>query len=109
MAEAYFLIMNEVLILFLSSVFGYLLGSFPTAYLVSKYKGIDVFNVGSRQAGATNVWKRVSKIGGINVFIIDVTKGSTTIILAKIFGLEGIMLLIPGILAIMYQHWEECQ
>ena len=97
--------MNEVLILFLSCTFGYILGSFPTAYLVAKYKGIDVFNVGSHQAGATNVWKKVSKIGGINVFIIDVTKGSTTIILAKIFGLEGALLLIPGSLAIM-GHWN---
>ena len=97
--------MNEVLILFLSCTFGYILGSFPTAYLVAKYKGIDVFNVGSHQAGATNVWKEVSKIGGINVFIVDITKGSTTIILAKIFGLEGALLLIPGSLAIM-GHWN---
>ena len=66
--------MNELLIIIFSCIIGYSIGSFPTAYLVSKIKGVDVFTVGSRQAGATNVWKRVSKIGGINVFIIDVTK-----------------------------------
>tara|TARA_Y100000590_G_C15748045_1_gene1023030 strand:- start:13695 stop:14312 length:618 start_codon:yes stop_codon:yes gene_type:complete len=97
--------MSELFIVILSCIIGYLLGSFPTAYLVSKIKGVDVFSVGSRQAGATNVWKRVSKLGGINVFIIDVTKGSTTIILAKILGLDGIVLLIPSSFSIL-GHWN---
>ena len=97
--------MNELLIIIFSCIIGYSIGSFPTAYLVSKIKGVDVFTVGSRQAGATNVWKRVSKIGGINVFIIDVTKGSTTIIVAKILGLDGIILLLPSSFSIL-AHWN---
>jgi len=97
--------MNELFIIILSCIIGYSIGSFPTAYLVSKIKGVDVFTVGSRQAGATNVWKRVSKIGGINVFIIDVTKGSTTIIVAKILGLDGIILLLPSSFSIL-AHWN---
>ena len=97
--------MSEFFIIILSGIIGYSIGSFPTAYLVSKIKGVDVFTVGSRQAGATNVWKRVSKIGGINVFIIDVTKGSTIIIIAKILGIDGIMLLFPSTFSIL-GHWN---
>ena len=97
--------MSELFIIILSGIIGYSIGSFPTAYLVSKIKGVDVFTVGSRQAGATNVWKRVSKIGGINVFIIDVTKGSTIIIVSKILGIDGIMLLFPSTFSIL-GHWN---
>ena len=34
---------------------GYLLGSLPFGYLVARSKGIDIFAVGSKSSGATNV------------------------------------------------------
>ncbi|MEP6984757.1 MAG: glycerol-3-phosphate acyltransferase, partial [Chloroflexota bacterium] len=36
-------------------VIGYLFGSIPTAYIVAKTKGINIFEVGSKNMGATNV------------------------------------------------------
>ncbi|TFG35770.1 MAG: glycerol-3-phosphate acyltransferase [Parcubacteria group bacterium] len=41
--------------LFLLFFFGYLLGSIPSGYLISKRKGVDIRKVGSGNIGGTNV------------------------------------------------------
>lgn len=47
--------MREIPIALLS---GYLLGSFPSGYLISKkFKNIDIRKVGDRNPGARNVYK----------------------------------------------------
>ena len=55
---------------------GYLIGSFPTGYWLTKaLKGIDIRTVGSGSTGATNVYRNVGKAAGISVFVIDFLKG----------------------------------
>ena len=41
--------------LLLAAVVGYLLGALPFGYLVAKAKGVNIFEVGSKNPGATNV------------------------------------------------------
>ncbi len=62
--------------LLVSIILGYLLGSFPTAFLISKifYKK-DIRKIGNGNPGAQNVWRSVSKTAGIIVAIIDFLKG----------------------------------
>ena len=91
----------EITTVIIACLIGYVIGSFPTAYLLAKIKGIDIFSVGSHQAGATNVWKEISKINGIYVLVIDVTKGSTAVIFANLIGLDEPVTLLPGALAII--------
>lgn len=70
-------------------IVAYLLGSFPTGYLVCKWmKGIDIRTVGSGSTGATNVLRTVGKPAGITVFVVDVLKGVTAILLARSFATE---------------------
>ncbi|MDX2254806.1 MAG: glycerol-3-phosphate 1-O-acyltransferase PlsY [Pseudanabaenaceae cyanobacterium bins.39] len=57
----------------------YLLGSFPTGYLVGRLAGIDIRQHGSGSTGATNVWRTVGKFAGISVFICDFAKGAIAI------------------------------
>jgi len=57
----------------------YLLGSFPTGYLVGRMAGIDIRQHGSGSTGATNVWRNVGKFAGISVFAIDFAKGCAAI------------------------------
>ncbi|MBT8378063.1 MAG: glycerol-3-phosphate acyltransferase [Ignavibacteria bacterium] len=67
----------------ISSAIGYLLGSFPTAYLLlKKTKGIDVTSNGSGNVGAYNSF-RVSKsiLIGITVFVFDFIKGASAALL----------------------------
>ena len=57
-------------------ILAYLLGSFPTGYLVGKIlKGIDIRQVGSGSTGATNVLRTLGKGPGAFVLIIDCLKG----------------------------------
>jgi glycerol-3-phosphate acyltransferase PlsY len=67
----------------LSSVIGYLLGSFPTAYIFLKQsKGIDITNEGSGNVGAMNSFEVTkSKVIGYSVFLVDFLKGLCSIII----------------------------
>lgn len=64
-------------------VVSYLIGSFPTAYLVAKAKGVNIFEVGSGNMGGTNVARAVG--GGWAVFtgLVDAGKGVLAVWLAR--------------------------
>ena len=59
------------------AVIAYLIGSFPTAYVIGKYtRGIDVSRNGTGNIGAMNAYEVTgSKTIGITVVIIDMLKG----------------------------------
>jgi acyl phosphate:glycerol-3-phosphate acyltransferase len=57
------------------SIAAYLLGSIPTGFLVAKAKGIDIRTVGSKNMGATNVFRTLGKGPGIFVLVVDGLKG----------------------------------
>jgi acyl phosphate:glycerol-3-phosphate acyltransferase len=62
----------------------YLLGSFPTGFLLGKWlKGIDIRTQGSGSTGATNVLRTLGKGPGIVVLLIDVLKGAAAIALIQ--------------------------
>ena len=65
----------------------YLLGSVPTAYIVTKLlKGVDIRKHGSGNMGATNVMRVVGKGAGAFVLIADITKGFLAVtVLAYLF------------------------
>jgi len=58
-----------------SAVSGYLLGSLPFGYLVARSRGVNIFEVGSRSPGATNVRRVLGKGPGNTVFVLDMLKG----------------------------------
>lgn len=92
-------------ILAITAVIGYFLGSLPTAYIAGRLYGKDIFQVGTRQAGATNVWREVSHPAGVAVFLIDSAKGLTAILIARGMGLEDVWLLLPAS-AVILGHWN---
>jgi glycerol-3-phosphate acyltransferase PlsY len=68
----------------ISIVAGYFLGALPFGYVVSRAKGVNIFEEGSKNPGATNVLRVLSaKFGkagkrlGILVFVLDALKGAT--------------------------------
>ena len=65
-------------------VIGYLFGSIPTAYIVAKAKGINIFEVGSKNMGATNVGRSLGFWWGILVWICDSVKGIVAIAFATL-------------------------
>jgi glycerol-3-phosphate acyltransferase PlsY len=59
----------------IAAVVGYLLGSLPFGYLVAKAKGVNIFEVGSKNPGATNVRRVMGSGPGNLVFFLDALKG----------------------------------
>ena len=65
----------------------YLLGSIPTAVWVGRYfKGIDIREHGSKNAGATNTFRVLGKRFGWLVLLTDVIKGTTAACLPYFFA-----------------------
>lgn len=64
-------------------ILGYVMGSFPTAYIVARVKGIDIFQVGSGNMGANNVIRAVGWQYGAVVWFVDGAKGALAILLAR--------------------------
>jgi glycerol-3-phosphate acyltransferase PlsY len=62
--------------LLVAIAFGYLLGSLPFGYLVARAKGVNIFEAGSRNPGATNVRRVLGPGPGNLVFALDALKGA---------------------------------
>jgi acyl phosphate:glycerol-3-phosphate acyltransferase len=62
--------------LVLAAVSGYLLGAVPFGYLVARSRGVNIFTVGSRSPGATNVGRVLGTRPRNMVFALDVLKGA---------------------------------
>jgi acyl phosphate:glycerol-3-phosphate acyltransferase len=71
-------------------VVGYLLGSLPFGYLVARAKGVNIFEVGSKNPGATNVRRVLGSGPGNLVFFLDALKGAAAAGWPRVAcGLEG--------------------
>jgi glycerol-3-phosphate acyltransferase PlsY len=55
---------------------GYLLGALPFGFLVARSRGVDIFSVGSRSPGSTNVRRMLGPGPGNIVLFLDVLKGA---------------------------------
>ena len=66
----------------IAAAIGYLLGSCPNGYLVSRARGVDIRKQGSGNIGATNVLRVLGKKWGYLVFALDVLKGFAAVRLA---------------------------
>ena len=64
-------------------VVAYLLGSIPFAYLAGMTRGVDIRTVGSKNVGATNVFRELGKGIGIAVMVLDVGKGLVAVLIAN--------------------------
>jgi glycerol-3-phosphate acyltransferase PlsY len=74
-----------ILIYFLGALFGYLIGAFPTGYLVVKQMtGQDIRQIGSGGTGATNVRRVAGQKAAIFVLLVDFHKGLIPVMLAQL-------------------------
>ena len=90
----------------ISLVVAYLLGSFPTAYLAGRTKGIDIRKLGSGTVGGSNVATVASRWWIFPVGIIDVGKGMLAVLLAKWLDVDITWQVIAGLLAIAGHNWS---
>ncbi|WP_413854525.1 glycerol-3-phosphate 1-O-acyltransferase PlsY [Candidatus Ruminimicrobium bovinum] len=61
-------------------ILSYFCGAIPFSYIITKkFKNIDIRQCGSKNPGATNVFRSVSKPLGVLTFLLDCLKGFVTV------------------------------
>lgn len=95
----------EILSLLISVVIAYLLGAIPLADRISRRRGIDIFNIGTGLAGASNVRHNVGMKPAMFVVIGDAVKGMIAIVAAKQMGVDGAWLFAPAAASVI-GHWN---
>jgi acyl phosphate:glycerol-3-phosphate acyltransferase len=78
--------------LLIALVVGYLLGSLPFGYLVARGKGVNIFEVGSKNPGATNVRRVLGSGPGNLVLALDALKGTLAVALPSVLGRAGVQI-----------------
>ena len=86
----------------LSIISGYLLGSIPTAYIVSRLrKGVDIRNVGSGNMGGANVMREIGTREGVFVGLFDIAKGAGAILIAQALNVSELWVFGTGFAALV--------
>ncbi|MFH1208943.1 MAG: glycerol-3-phosphate 1-O-acyltransferase PlsY [Candidatus Omnitrophota bacterium] len=96
--------MNDLFSSLFFMLAAYLLGSVPFGLIAGfKVKGLDIREQGSRNIGATNVFRVVGKKWGITVLLLDAVKGYVACVLPAFFGQDLVLpfQLLLGISAIL--------
>lgn len=94
----------EYLVIFLTIILAYLIGSIPTGYLIVKAKtNQDIRTIGSGSTGATNVKRVLGKKWFFIVMLLDALKGATPVLLAKYLTFDpyGINAVLAAIFVII--------
>jgi acyl phosphate:glycerol-3-phosphate acyltransferase len=90
---------------FLALLLGYVIGAFPSAYLISKLKGQNIFQVGSGNMGAMNTARNLGYGLGVLVLLLDLGKGALATYLGlTLFG--TIPALVAGAASVLGHAWS---
>lgn len=80
--------MDQYLATALVLVGAYLVGGIPFGYLLGRWRGVDLFQAGSGNIGATNVGRVLGWRLGVLVFGLDFAKGAVPVTVAQGLSLE---------------------
>lgn len=85
------------MMLILSAIFGYLLGSIPFGLVISRAMGLgDLRQIGSGNIGATNVLRTGNRSAALATLLLDSGKGAIAVLLAREVGGENAAMLAGG-------------
>lgn len=84
----------------------YLIGSFPTAYVLCRLNGVNIFEVGSGNMGANNTARALGLQWGVLVWVIDGLKGLGAMLLARYLVApdDGSAAMIISAIAVVFGH-----
>lgn len=83
-------------------VLAYIIGSFPTAYIVGKvFFHKNIFDYGSGNVGTTNAYRVFGPIAGTAVLFVDILKGTLAAFLPIMIGLDRPWMLFVGLFAVI--------
>lgn len=83
-------------------ILGYLLGSIPFGYILTRIcTGDDIRDSGSGATGATNVSRKLGLAGGLATMILDVGKGMLAVWLANAFTQDPRWTALAGLTSVL--------
>ena len=92
---------DKLLIGIFVTIAGYLSGSIPFAYIITRALGVDVFTIGTGNPGAANIFRMVGRKWGALVFLTDFSKGAFPVLMATVMELEMLWVVASGIAAVI--------
>ena len=96
--------MNAVLAVTL----GYLVGSIPFAYLLSRRHGVDLRRAGSGNVGASNVLRTTGVWAAVLAMMLDGVKGTLAVLMAQLLSASLIATVVAAFASILghvYPVW----
>jgi acyl phosphate:glycerol-3-phosphate acyltransferase len=96
--------MNAVL----AVTFGYLVGSIPFAFLLSRQRGIDLRRTGSGNVGASNVLRTSGVRAAVLAMVLDGVKGSIAVLVAQLLSAGAVAAVIAAFASVVghvYPIW----
>ena len=87
-------------------ILAYLLGSFPSGYLISKFSKKDILKIGWKKTSGSNVFRNVGKWQGALTGILDIGKGFLAVWLAQYFNLSIQIQALCGVAAVAGHNWS---
>jgi glycerol-3-phosphate acyltransferase PlsY len=80
------------------ALFGYLLGSIPTGLILAKlFSKVDPRKIGSKNIGATNIFRSAGRTLGILTLAGDLLKGAVPVVIAIQWGESDVWIAIAGL------------
>ena len=93
--------LNTFIILLIS----YLVGSFPTALIAGKIRGVNIMRSGSGNVGGVNSISQIGWIAGLIVTVIDIGKGALVTYLAIKFSHHPFIPMLAIVAAVVGHNW----
>jgi glycerol-3-phosphate acyltransferase PlsY len=102
--------MGELRVLFIIAL-GYVIGSFPTAYIAGRFNGINIFELGSGNMGTTNILRTLGWFWAVVVLAIDLGKGVLAVLVGAALAETGIVSVASGsvicaVAAVVGHNWS---
>jgi len=102
------MLVNEFVTGLIALLIGYFFGSFPSAYLFTKWAtgGKDIRKLGGGNVGGLNTWKEVGVLPAIAVAIVDIGKGVAAVLITYyVLSFDKEYVLLSSLGAIMGHNW----
>lgn len=100
---------EQITIIFVAIVAGYLLGSVNGAqfihHMLRPHFPRHITRIGTKIAGTQNVWMKIGEFPALLVLAIDISKGYLAVYAAKLLGLEIPIALLAGVAAVVGHNW----
>ena len=96
----------EVLAVALLGFASYLIGSIPPSFLLVRYrKGVDIRDVGSKNAGTLNTFHELGPWWACLVLVIDAGKGAVALLLPSWVGVPEWAIYVTAFMVIVGHNW----